>query len=179
MLEFVTRDEETDVFVTVKIQFYDGISVARFVTEVENRGAEEQTLEYVSLFNYTGIEKEGLLPRDEKMLVKVPHNSWQREMDWQTYTLPQLGLGQSQKTSEQRSSKAANFTNTGNWSTKEYLPMGYIENTETLLSAAPTSSSPTGSRHLKQGTGSPPFLRLWAFPTVLTAAWLSLPATAE
>lgn len=65
------------------------------------------------------------------MLVKVPHNSWQREMDWQTYTLPQLGLGQSQKTSEQRSSKAANFTNTGNWSTKEYLPMGYIENTET------------------------------------------------
>lgn len=131
VLEFVTRDEETDVFVTVKIQFYDGISVARFVTEVENRGAEEQTLEYVSLFNYTGIEKEGLLPRDEKMLVKVPHNSWQREMDWQTYTLPQLGLGQSQKTSEQRSSKAANFTNTGNWSTKEYLPMGYIENTET------------------------------------------------
>lgn len=124
VLEFVTRDEETDVFVTVKIQFYDGISVARFVTEVENRGAEEQTLEYVSLFNYTGIEKEGLLPRDEKMLVKVPHSSWQREMDWQTYTLPQLGLGQSQKTSEQRSSKAANFTNTGNWSTKEYLPMG-------------------------------------------------------
>ena len=90
VLEFVTRDEETDVFVTVKIQFYDGISVARFVNEVENRGAEEQTLEYVSLFNYTGIEKEGLLPRDEKMLVKVPHNSWQREMDWQTYTLPQL-----------------------------------------------------------------------------------------
>ena len=43
VLEFVTRDEETDVFVTVKIQFYDGISVARFVTEVENRGAEEQT----------------------------------------------------------------------------------------------------------------------------------------
>lgn len=66
VLEFVTRDEETDVFVTVKIQFYNGISVARFVTEVENRGAEEQTLEYVSLFNYTGIEKEGLLPRDEK-----------------------------------------------------------------------------------------------------------------
>ena len=69
VLEFVTRDEETEVYVTVKIQFFDGISVAGFVTEVENRGAEPQTLEYVSLFNYTGFEKEGILPRDEKIIV--------------------------------------------------------------------------------------------------------------
>lgn len=131
VLELTTRDELTDIYVTVKIQFYDNISAARFITTVENRGTETQTLEYVSLFNYTGIEKEGILPRDEKMRVSIPHNSWQREMDWQTYTLPQLGIAQSQKTEEQRSSKAVNFTNTGNWSTKEYLPMGHIYNTET------------------------------------------------
>ncbi|MGN0642146.1 MAG: glycoside hydrolase family 36 protein [Huintestinicola sp.] len=134
LLEFVTADEETQVFVTTRIQLYDGISVASFTNTVENKGSETQTLEYISVFNYTGIEKEGLLPRDEKMRVYIPHNSWQREMDWQSYTLEQLGIGQSQPDVEQRSSKAVGVTNTGNWSTKEYLPMGYIENTETRSS---------------------------------------------
>ncbi|MBQ7783941.1 MAG: alpha-galactosidase [Oscillospiraceae bacterium] len=131
VFEFTLHDETTDVFVTFKMQFYNGISVVNFETTVINKGSEMQTLEYISLFNYTGIEKEGILPRDDKIKICVPHNSWQREMNWQTYTLPQLGIAQSQKTEEQRSSKAVGFTNTGNWSTKEYLPMGYIENTET------------------------------------------------
>lgn len=130
-LEFITYDEETKIYVTSHIQFYDGISVIRSWSEVENKGIKIQTLEYISSFNYTGIEKEGILPRDEKMLLKIPHNSWQREMDWQTYSLEQLGIGQSQKTIEQRSSKVIGVTNTGNWSTKEFLPMGYLENKET------------------------------------------------
>ncbi|HWT27679.1 MAG TPA: alpha-galactosidase, partial [Mobilitalea sp.] len=86
-LEFDTFDEETGIAVISHLQFYDGISVVRFYNEVMNEGNDTQTLEYISSFHYTGIEKEGLLPRDEKMLLKIPHNSWQREMDWQTYTL--------------------------------------------------------------------------------------------
>lgn len=130
-LEITTFDAETEIYVTSHIQFYDGISVINSYSEVVNKGNEMQTLEYISSFNYTGIEKEGILPRDEKMSLKIPHNSWQREMDWQTYTLDQLGLSQSQETVEQRSSKAIGITNTGNWSTKEYLPMGFLENVET------------------------------------------------
>jgi len=130
-LEIVTFDEETKIFVTSHIQFFDTISVIRSWSEIINKGKETQTLEYISSFNYTGIEKEGILPRDEKMSLKIPHNSWQREMDWQTYTLEQLGMAQSQPTIEQRSSKAIGITNTGNWSTKEYLPMGFLENKET------------------------------------------------
>jgi alpha-galactosidase len=130
-LEVTTYDEGTGIHVVSHIQFYDGISVIRSWSEVINRGSEEQTLTYISSFNYSGIEKEGILPRDEKMLLSIPHNSWQREMNWQTYTLEQLGLAQSQPTIEQRSSKAIGVTNTGNWSTKEYLPMGYLENAET------------------------------------------------
>lgn len=130
-LEITTFDEETRIYVTSHIQFYDGISIIRSWSEVVNKGSETQTLEYISSFNYTGIEKEGILPRDEKMSLKIPHNSWQREMDWQTYTLEQLGMAQSQPTAEQRSSKAIGITNTGNWSTKEYLPMGFLENKET------------------------------------------------
>jgi alpha-galactosidase len=130
-LEVITFDEETAIYVTSNIQFYDGISMIRSWSEVVNKGSEIQTLEYISSFNYTGVEKEGILMRDEKMSLKIPHNAWQREMNWQTYTLEQLGISQSQHTVEQRSSNTIGITNTGNWSTKEYLPMGFLENTET------------------------------------------------
>lgn len=130
-LEFTLYDEETQVYVTNHMQFYDGISVVRCHNVVENRGEEMQTLEMISSFNYTGIEKEGLLPRDAKMSLRIPHNSWQREMNWRTYTLPELGMCQAQPTEIQRSSSAIEVTNTGNWSAKKYLPMGYLENTET------------------------------------------------
>ena len=130
-LEITLYDAETQVYVVNHMQFYDGISVVRCWNAVENRGDEVQTLEMISSFNYTGIEKEGLLPRDEKMSLRIPHNSWQREMNWRTYTLPELGMCQVQPTEIQRSSSAIEVTNTGNWSSKKYLPMGYLENTET------------------------------------------------
>ncbi len=130
-LEIVTFDKETGLDVTSHFQFFDGISVVRSWTEVKNVGEEAQGLEYVSSFALTGIEKEGLLPRDEKMEVWIPHNSWQREMQWERYSFPQLGLAQSQPVETQRSSKVIGATNTGNWSTKEYLPMGYLANRET------------------------------------------------
>lgn len=130
-LEITVFDEETGIFVTSHIQFYDGVSVIRSYSEVVNKGEENQTLEYISSFYYNGIDKEGILKRDDKMSLSIPHNSWQREMCWQTYNLPELGIAQSQPDVEQRSSKAIGITNTGNWSTKEYLPMGYLSNTET------------------------------------------------
>lgn len=130
-LEITTFDIETGIYVISHFQFYDNTSVVRSWSEVMNKGEEIQTLEYISSFNLTGIEKEGILKRDDKMSLKIPHNSWQREMQWETYTLDKLGIAQSQPDIEQRSSKVIAATNTGNWSTKEYLPMGYLENTET------------------------------------------------
>lgn len=130
-LEITVIDEETGVIVISHIQFYDGVSVIRSYSEVINRGKESQTLEYISSFYYNGIDKEGILKRDDKLSLKIPHNAWQREMFWQSYTLSELGLPQAQPDVEQRSSKAVSITNTGNWSTKEYLPMGYLANEET------------------------------------------------
>jgi alpha-galactosidase len=129
-IEIITVDHDTNVYVTSHFQFFNQISVVRSWSEVVNNGNETQGLEYISSFNITGIEKEGLKSRDDKMLLRIPHNSWQREMQWQEYTLEQLGIALSQPLVEQRSSKAIGVTNTGNWSTKEYLPMGYLENTE-------------------------------------------------
>lgn len=133
-LEIVTFDDETGLEVVSHFQFYNGISVARTWTTVTNNGKDDVTLEYVSSFALTGIEKEGLLSQDEKMALRVCHNSWQRELQWQEYTLPQLGVELCQPLKEQHSSKAIAFTNVGNWSAKEYIPMGYLENKETNTS---------------------------------------------
>lgn len=130
-LEIVTEDKPTGLEVVSNFQFYDGISVARSWTTLINKGAQPLGIEYVSSFALTGIEKEGLKNQDEKMRVRIPHNSWQRELQWKEYTLPQLGIGLAQPTEYQHSSKVLSATNVGNWSAKEYIPMGYLENTET------------------------------------------------
>lgn len=130
-LEIITKDIETEVYITSHFQFYDGLSVIRTWQEITNRGRETQILTYLSTFALTGIEKEGILPMDEKMRIGLPHHSWQRELQWKFYSLPQLGLCQMQEGEKIRSSKAVSLTNTGNWSAKEYLPMGSLTNTET------------------------------------------------
>ena len=132
LIKITQFDEPTGIEVISTFRFYDGISVVRCFTEVINTSpTETYTLTYVSSFNYLGIEKEGVLPRDEKFTIKIPHNSWQKEMLWQDYTFEQLGMPQSQKDGWEHCGKAINVTNIGNWSTNEYLPMGYIQNNET------------------------------------------------
>ncbi|MBO5094687.1 MAG: alpha-galactosidase [Lachnospiraceae bacterium] len=130
-LEIVTKDVETGFFITSHFQFYDGIAVIRTWQEAANRGSETQTLTYLSTFVLNGIEKEGILSADDKLRIGIPHHSWQRELQWKFYTPAQLGICKAQEGEKIRSSKAVSVTNTGNWSAKEYLPMGSIENTET------------------------------------------------
>ena len=124
-------DEQTKVAVYCRWQFFTGLPVIRCQNTVENRGSEEQTVEYISNFHYEGIEKEGKRRQDDKLRLYIPHNSWQREMNWKEYSLRDLGLDLTQPKELQRSSSMIRVTNTGNWSTKEYLPMAYLENTET------------------------------------------------
>lgn len=113
-------------------QFYNGISVVRAWTEVINKGNEACGLEYVSSFALAGVEKEGLGEFDKKLTLWIPHNSWAREMHWNTYTFAELGMSMMQRSYPHNgSSNAVEVSNTGNWSTKEYLPMGYLQNSET------------------------------------------------
>jgi len=75
-------------------------------------------------------EKEGNLSSDDKMSLTYACHGWQKEMNFRTNTFPELGFGQTQPTVCQRTSVTFELTNTGNWSTKKYLPMGYLENSE-------------------------------------------------
>ena len=127
-LVITQEDETTGAQVVSYLQFYPGTSTVRMYHEVTNMGNEEQTLEYISSFYYLGIEKEGEGSSDDKMKLTYAHHGWQKEMSFHTYTFPELGMAQTQPTVTQRTSKTIELTNTGNWSTKEYLPMGYLEN---------------------------------------------------
>ena len=130
LLTFHPNDEETGVTASSSWQFYDDLPVIRTWHTVTNNGHETQTLDYIANFHYEGIEKEGKLSRDEKLKVMIPHNGWQRELNWKAYTFPELGMELVQEPSIQRSSNHLHISNTGNWSAKEYLPMAYLENTE-------------------------------------------------
>lgn len=120
----------THVRVETVMQFYNGSSVVRVYNTVKNVGKETQTLEYLSSFCYTGLEKEGDWTSDEKMVVALPFNGWQKEMSIEMFSFASLGLAQTQPGVYQRTSQVLEVTNTGNWSTKKYLPLGYVENRE-------------------------------------------------
>ncbi len=129
-LEVVTQDCETGLIVTSHYQFYDGIAVVRAWTTLYNGGRENLGIEYVSSFAITGIEKEGIRLPEEKLELWIPHNGWQKELHWNKYRLDELGMSSTQPWEIRRSSKTIGINNAGNWSTKEYIPMGYLYNAE-------------------------------------------------
>lgn len=122
-------DPATGLVAMCRYQFYDGLPVVRCRTELRNGGSAPLGLEYVSTVALTGLAKEGQRDRDDKMAISVPHNGWQSELQWRTYTLPELGLSHM----KDRSSKRIAFSNTGSWSSAEYIPMGWLENREAGL----------------------------------------------
>lgn len=124
-------DEESGAYVESFYQFYDRINIVRIWQQVTNRGKEEQTLEYISTFSYSGLGKSCGGKAQEKLSLLIPHNGWQKELNWRKYTLHELGMPDVQHTVYKRSSKTVEVCNTGNWSAKEYLPMGCLLNGET------------------------------------------------
>ena len=122
-LEFDLADET--LAATVHYQFYKNTAAVRSWSVVKNIGDENLGLEYVSSFAYSGFE-EGEKHPNEKINVYIPRNSWAREVNWKKMTLSEAGIN----ITEQFSFDRVNIYNTGFWSTKEYLPMGAVENTE-------------------------------------------------
>ncbi|MBR5152895.1 MAG: alpha-galactosidase [Clostridia bacterium] len=110
-LEFLLSNGVMNV--TVHYQFYNGISAVRCWSVVTNCSSASIGLEYVSSFAYTGLE-------EENPTVYIPHNAWDREVDWRMYAPEELGLFRTPRFSHKR----IMISNTGTWATKEYLPMG-------------------------------------------------------
>ncbi|WP_058302068.1 alpha-galactosidase [Gorillibacterium timonense] len=126
-LELTLRDPQTNLAAILHYQFYDGVAIMRSWTELINHGENDLDVEYVSSFALTGLAKEGVSRRDDKMAISYLYNGWQSEMQWRTYTLPELGL--SQLTS--RSSRRIALSSAGSWAAAEFIPMALLENRET------------------------------------------------
>jgi len=127
---FYLKDADTGLCVELHYQFYDGISVFTCHTEVYNAGSSRQGLEAVSSFSLHGFERNGNTPYDERYRLHIIHNGWQKELQWRSYRLPELGLVSSQERGRYNSSKMISISNTGSWSAKEYIPMGILEDEE-------------------------------------------------
>ena len=170
--------EVTHVRVETVMQFYKGTSVVSMYNTIINDGDEVQTLEYISSFCYTGIEKEGDSNSDSKMRVRVPYNGWQKEMSIKDYSFGDVGLAQTQPGVYQRTSQVLEITNTGNWSTKKYLPLGYIENKEAHSSLF-WQIEHNGSWHYEIGDQNTHFYVCVSGPTEVQSHWFKHLAKGE
>lgn len=130
-LVFTLFDRNTAAEVEVHYQFYTRLSLLRSWSVIRNQGNAPFTVEYLSSFVINGIEKESAKNWDDNFSLHIPHNSWTRELQWRQYTFDELGFMPCIQKGLQRSSKPLHYTNTGAWSSKEYLPMGYLEDKHT------------------------------------------------
>lgn len=130
-LIFTLFDADIAIEVDVHYQFYHHLSLIRSWSVIRNLGEVPRTLEYLSSFVINGFEKESNKNWGENFTLHIPHNSWTRELQWRKYTFDELGFMPCIQKGLQRSSKPLHYSNTGAWSSKEYLPMGYLEDSIT------------------------------------------------
>lgn len=171
LLTITQEDTEvTGARVVTTMQFYKGTRMVRCKNVVTNIGTKVQTLEYISSFCYFGIEKEGAASSDDKMYLSYANNGWQKELSWRTQSFAEMGMAQTQPTLFQRTSKTIAVSNTGNWSTKEYLPMGYVENREAKTSFF-WQIEHNGSWHYEIGDMHGHFYTCISGPTEIQSHW--------
>lgn len=170
LLVITQKDPVTGAKVVSYLQFYKGTSTIQMHHTVINEGTKTQTLEYLSSFYYLGIEKEGEGSSDDKMRLTYARHGWQKEMTFLTNTFPELGMAQTQPTVYQRTSVTIEMTNTGNWSTKEYLPMGYLENVSADTSLY-WQIEHNGSWHTEIGDENNHFYLALSGPTEVQSHW--------
>lgn len=130
-LVFTLFDVNTAAEIEVHYQFYTRLSLLRSWSVIRNRGDVPFTVEYLSSFVINGIEKESAQNWGDNFRLHIPHNSWTRELQWRQYTFDELGFMPCIQKGLQRSSKPLHYTNIGAWSSKEFLPMGYLEDKHT------------------------------------------------
>lgn len=112
--EVLITMKNENIKVTQHYSFYDGISAVRGYAEVTNISGEPLGLEYVSSLSLYGFSAENIY---------LCPNSWSQELSWQSFTPEKLGLNRLTDLSTSR----VVISNTGTWSSKEYMPMGMVK----------------------------------------------------
>ena len=115
----VLKTESEELYAEMHCIFFGG--TARTYSAV--RAKKTVTAEYISSLNLPVLfeVKEKRCYEDIRWF--VPHNSWHGEAQWRDYSLSQLGLTGCH---DNCTLKRIYFCNTGSWSSKEYLPAGFL-----------------------------------------------------
>jgi alpha-galactosidase len=107
--------------VCASFQFYDNCDVIRTWLDIENIGDSPHGIEYVSSFFMYQLAAEGWHHHTHLHLCR---NRWCGELRWHSDDIRAFGL---EPTREHTTNRLL-VSNAGNWSTKEYLPLGACEN---------------------------------------------------
>lgn len=119
LLTIVQRNDICEV--TSYYREYSEEKVVRCYSKIKNISNKEFWLEYISSFVQYGVIN---FDRFDKATLSIPSNSWFMECQWKKNTFQQLGIV---SPSLLKTFKAYKVSNTGMWSTKNYLPMGLIQ----------------------------------------------------
>ncbi len=103
-------------------QFYDGIPVVRSWVELQNKGPHPVGLEQVASFFLWGLDG-GREDWYHGCDLHVCHGGWFSELRWSQRRMSSYGLDRPRTQNTYR----VRIANTGNWSCKEYHPMGVLE----------------------------------------------------
>lgn len=112
-ISFILENEKIRVIQHYK--FLGDASAVRSYAEIKNISAYDLGLEYASSFCMYGFDIDRIW---------LCHNAWCRELEWRDYAPSELGYSRI----TEFSSKRISVSNTGTWSTKEFMPMGIIQN---------------------------------------------------
>lgn len=111
-LQIVLADDRLRV--TLRYRIFDGIAAVRSSTSVENTGSEAVWLSYVSGFYYNSFAPAAA---DALMLCQ---NGWMQELLPDIRSLADWGIVKG------TTSRKISVSNTGTFTTKDYLPIGYL-----------------------------------------------------
>ena len=115
LIEFRLKDDTFEV--VLHYRFYNGCKAVRSWTTVENISEQPQYLYHLSSFHYNGIGA------DDCTQIMQCHNGWSQEF------IPEIrspmGCGLLTDAKNHNTTKKITVSNTGTWSTKDYMPIGY------------------------------------------------------
>lgn len=105
-------------------QFFNNVKALRSWTTVKNVSERKIVLEHVSSFCLYGLCKQSGNDNYNDLFVWQANNSWYCEAQWMRRSIKDYGV---YRVNNMHSMARALISNTGSWSSKEYLPMGCVE----------------------------------------------------
>ncbi|MGN1051916.1 MAG: alpha-galactosidase, partial [Candidatus Scatosoma sp.] len=125
-IEVTQRSGDTEVI--SHYQFFNGVKAVKSWTEVTNISTRTLFIEHVSSFCLYGLCKECGKNNYDSLALWQSYNSWYCEGQWARRMIREYGV---LRVNGLHSMARALVSNTGGWSTKEFLPMGAVENVKT------------------------------------------------